>query len=224
MELIKVLLVGEHTIFRQGLRMLLESEPDIAVVGEAGGGEEAIQSAKKVSPNVVILEVAMPGPDALDAISRMVLEIPFAKLLVLSSEDDKGFERRMTHAGAMRYLCKQTTVEDLIQIVRAECSGKACFSGDVSKEPVFCRSAAVLNSLPIGRHITLLTAREAEVLQLIAGGMANKQIAADLCISIKTVEKHRQKVMNKLKIHNTAGLTRYAIANGILRNGSLAAA
>jgi DNA-binding NarL/FixJ family response regulator len=216
MEKIKVLLADDHTVVRQGLRVLLEAEPDIAVVGEAANGREAVQLTKKLMPDVVVMDIAMPNLNGLEATRQIAKEVPTAKLLVLSSYNDDEYVHQITSAGATGYLLKQTAATELIKAVR----GNAFFSPVVSRRLVERYRKAVLSGAPVNKRNNLLTPREAEVLQLIAEGRANKQIAAELSISIKTVEKHRQQVMNKLNIHDIAGLTRYALSKGIVESGA----
>lgn len=224
MEKIKVLLADDHTVVRQGLRVLLEAEPDIAVVGEASNGREAVQMARKLLPDVVVMDIAMPSLNGLEATRQIAKEVPTAKLLVLSSYNDDEYVHQVTGAGATGYLLKQTAATDLIKAVREARRGNAFFSPVISKRLVERYREAVLSGTPVKKQNEMLTSREAEVLQLIAEGRANKQIAAELCISIKTVEKHRQQVMNKLNIHDIAGLTRYAISKGVIESGARVAA
>jgi len=219
MEKIKVLLADDHTVVRQGLRALLEAESDIAVVGEAGNGREAVQLTRKLLPDVVVMDIAMPGLNGLEATRQITKEVPSAKILVLSSYNDDEYVHQVTGAGATGYLLKQTAATDLIKAVREARRGNAYFSPVISRRLVERYREAVLSGKPVRRQADQLTSREAEVLQLIAEGRANKQIAAELCISIKTVEKHRQQVMNKLNIHDVAGLTRYAISKGLIERG-----
>lgn len=220
MEKIKVLLADDHTVVRQGLRVLLEAEPDIAVVGEAANGREAVQLTKKLMPDVVVMDIAMPNLNGLEATRQIAKEVPTAKLLVLSSYNDDEYVHQITSAGATGYLLKQTAATELIKAVREARRGNAFFSPVVSRRLVERYRKAVLSGAPVNKRNNLLTPREAEVLQLIAEGLANKQIAAELSISIKTVEKHRQQVMDKLNIHDIAGLTRYALSKGIVESGA----
>jgi DNA-binding NarL/FixJ family response regulator len=221
MEKIRVLLADDHTIVRQGLKVLLEAEPDIAVVGEAETGRQALQLTRKLLPDVVVMDIAMPNLNGLEATRQIARELPAVKLLVLSSYDDDEYVHQVTGAGATGYLLKQTAATDLIKAVREASRGNAFFSPAISRRLAERYREAFLNGAPVTRkRHDLLTPREAEVLQLIAEGRANKQIAGELCISIKTVEKHRQQVMNKLKIHDIAGLTRYAISKGVIETGA----
>ncbi|HXF09847.1 MAG TPA: response regulator transcription factor [Desulfuromonadaceae bacterium] len=220
MEKIRVLLADDHTVVRQGLKALLEAEMDIAVIGEANTGREAVQLTKKLLPEVVVMDIAMPNLNGLEATRQIAKEVPNTKLLVLSSYNDDEYVHQVTEAGAMGYLLKQTAATDLIKAVREARKGNAFFSPAISRRLVERYREAFLNGVPVKKRNDLLTSRESEVLQLIAEGKPNKQIAAELCISIKTVEKHRQQVMNKLHIHDVAGLTRYAISKGIVEGAA----
>ena len=218
MDKIRILLVDDHTVVRQGLRALLEAEPDIAVIGEAETGRQAVQLTKKLSPDVVVMDIAMPQLNGLEATRQIIKDMPNAKVLVLSSYNDDEYVHKLTEAGAVGYLLKQTAATELLKAVREARRGNAFFSPAISKRILEQYREAFLNGGPVRKRADFLTTREAEVLQLIAEGAPNKQIAAELCISIKTVEKHRQQVMNKLNIHDIAGLTRYAISKGIIES------
>lgn len=218
MEQIRVLLADDHMVVRQGLRALLETEQDIAVVGEAETGRQAVQLTKKLLPSVVVMDIAMPMLNGLEATRQIAKEVPSARVLVLSGYSDGEYVQQLTEAGAAGYLLKQTAAVDLIKAVRETKKGNAFFSPAISKRILDQCREAFTNGTPIGKRSDSLTSREAEVLQLIAEGAPNKQIAAELCISIKTVEKHRQQVMNKLNIHDIAGLTRYAMSRGIIES------
>jgi DNA-binding NarL/FixJ family response regulator len=223
MNKIKVLLADDHTIVRQGLRSLLAAEPDIEVVGEAENGRQAVQMAQVLAPDVVIMDIAMPQLNGLEATRQIVKEGIPTRVLVLSSYSDDEYVHQLTAAGAAGYLIKQTAANDLIKAIREASKGNAFFSPAISKRLLDYYRDAYLKGRPIKRGGELLTSRELEVLQLVAEGKVNKQIASDLCISIKTVEKHRQQVMNKLNIHDVAGLTRYAISRGVIENTPLLA-
>jgi DNA-binding NarL/FixJ family response regulator len=213
MKKIGVLLADDHAVVRQGLRALLEAEGDIAVVGEAENGRQAVAQAKKTLPDVVVMDVAMPGMNGLEATRQIVRNIPSSKVLVLTSYGDDDCVTQLVEAGATGYLVKQTAAADLLKAIREVHHGKVFFSPSIAKRLRQQESEALAGGQPASRPARL-TSREAEVLQLVAEGYANKQIAAELSISIKTVEKHRQQAMNKLNIHDIAGLTRYAIAKG----------
>jgi len=213
-----VLLADDHTIVREGLRLLLESADDIKVVGEVENGREAVQMAKKLKPDVVVLDVVMPTLNGVEATRQITKEVPTTKVLILSSYSDDERVLQLIEEGATGYLIKQTAANDLIKAIREAFKGNAFFSPSISKRLLDYYREAYLKGKPIKKHGEQLTSRELEVLQLVAEGKVNKQIAADLCISIKTVEKHRQQVMNKLNIHDVAGLTRYAISRGIIES------
>jgi DNA-binding NarL/FixJ family response regulator len=223
MKRIAVLLVDDHTVVRQGLRALLNFEQDIEVIGEAENGRQAVAMAQKNPPNVVVMDVAMPLLNGLEATRQILKSVPSAKILVLTSYGDDECVEQLMHAGAAGYLIKQTAANDLLKAIREVYRGNAFFSPSIAKRlRDHCREA--FRTGPTVKKSGELTCREAEVLQLIAEGFSNKQIAAELCISIKTVEKHRQQVMNKLNIHDVAGLTRYAISKGMVARGVPAAA
>jgi len=213
---ITVLLADDHTVVREGLRLLLESADDIKVVGEVENGRLAVALAKKLHPDVVVLDVVMPQLNGVEAARQITKEVPSSKVLILSSYSDDDRVQQLIEEGATGYLVKQTAANDLLKAIREAKKGNAFFSPCISKRLMEkCREAFAKGAV-VKKKGNCLTTREAEVLQLIAEGYANKQIAAELCISIKTVEKHRQQVMNKLNIHDVAGLTRHAIAKGII--------
>jgi len=220
MEKIRVLLADDHTVVRQGLRVLLQAEPDISVVGEADTGRLAVQMARRLLPDVVIMDIAMPSLNGLEATRQILKDVPSARVLALSSYSDEEYVQQFTEAGAAGYLLKQTAATDLIKAVREARKGCAFFSPAISRRLLNHYREAFVKGVPLRPRKDLLTSRETEVLQLIAEGHPNKQIAAELGISIKTVEKHRQQVMNKLNLHETAGLTRYAISKGIVETNA----
>lgn len=218
MKTISVLLVDDHTVVRQGLKALLRPEEDIEVIGEAENGRVAVQMARKTPPDVVVMDVAMPLLNGLEATRQILKSAPNTKILVLTSYGDDDCVQQMTEAGVSGYLLKQTAANDLLKAIREVQKGNAFFSPTIAKRLRDQCREAFANGQPVKKTIEL-TSREAEVLQLIAEGFSNKQIAAELCISIKTVEKHRQQVMNKLNIHDVAGLTRYALSKGMVDRG-----
>jgi DNA-binding NarL/FixJ family response regulator len=218
MKKITVLLVDDHTVVRQGLRALLNQEEDIEVVGEAENGRQAVQMAIKTMPDIVIMDVVMPLLNGLEGTRQVLASVPTAKVLVLSSYSDDDYVQQLTGAGASGYLIKQTAADNLILAIREVHKGNAFFSPTIAKRLRDRCRQAFADGQPLKKNIDL-TSRESEVLQLIAEGLPNKQIAAELGISIKTVEKHRQQVMNKLNIHDVAGLTRYAISKGVVERG-----
>src|SRR4029079_5041312 len=219
MKKISVLLVDDHTVVRQGLKALLRPEEDIEVTGEAENGRLAVQMARKNPPDVVVMDVAMPLLNGLEATRQILKAIPTTKVLALTSYSDDACVQQMTEAGVSGYLIKQTAANDLLKAIREVYKGNAFFSPAIAKRlRDQCREA--FTGGISGKKTGELTSREAEVLQLIAEGFSNKQIASELNISIKTVEKHRQQVMNKLNIHDVAGLTRYALSKGMVERST----
>lgn len=220
MPKIRVLLADDHIVVRQGLRALLSAEEDIEIVGEADNGRQAVQLVKQLMPDVAVIDIAMPILNGLEATRQISQSFHGTKVLILSSYSDDDYVQQLTEAGAAGYLVKQTAANDLLKGIREAHKGNAFFSPSIAKRLRDRCREAFASGQPVKRRTDYLTSREAEVLQLIAEGRANKQIAAELCISIKTVEKHRQQVMNKLGIHDVAGLTRHAIAKGIIENNA----
>jgi DNA-binding NarL/FixJ family response regulator len=215
---ITLLLVDDHKLFRQGLRALLQIEEDIEIIGEAENGRQAVQMAKEYQPDIVVMDIAMPVLNGLEATRQIVHEVPSSKVIILSCHDDDEYVQQLTDAGAAGYLVKQAAVDDLVKAIHEAVKGNAVFSPSVSKRLLEQYRQAFVRGEPLKKSGEQLTSREYEVLQLIAEGLLNKQIAAELCISIKTVEKHRQQVMNKLNLHDVAGLTRYAISKGVIEH------
>ncbi len=219
MKKITVLLADDHTMIRQGLRTLLSNEPDIEVVAEADNGRQAVQLAQQLRPDVVVMDIAMPQLNGLEATRQIVGEDLAAKLLILSSYADSEYVHQLTAAGASGYLIKQTAASELINAVREVSRGNAFFSPSVLKRLLEYYRESCLKGRPLQQQQNeQLTSREQEVLQLVAEGYVNKQIASALCISIKTVEKHRQQLMNNLDLHDLAGPTRYSISHGPVEN------
>jgi len=215
-----VVLADDHTVVRQGLRALLMAEPDIEIVGEAENGRQAIQMTKRSTPDVVVMDVAMPVLNGIESTRQITRAVPGCKVLILSSYSDDEYVRQVTEAGAVGYLVKQTAASELLKAIREVNRGNVFFSPSIAKKLRAQHCEVSSGGQPSKWPADHLTTREAEVLQLIAEGRANKQIAGELGISIKTVEKHRQQVMNKLGIHDVAGLTRHAIAKGIIEGAS----
>jgi len=220
MKRITVLLADDHAVVREGLRVLLEAEGDLEVVGEAQTGREAVQLTRKLLPAVVVMDIAMPLLNGLEAARQILAELPATKVLILSAHGDDAYVERVNEIGASGYLIKQTSALVLSKAIREAYKGNTFFDPSITKR----LRGREQHRLPgrVGgarRQGGGLTSREVEILQLIAEGKANKQTAAELGISIKTVEKHRQRLMSKLDIHDTAGLTRYAIATGIIESG-----
>jgi DNA-binding NarL/FixJ family response regulator len=216
MKRITVLLVDDHAIVREGFRKMLELEPDLEVVGEAQDGRQALAMAAQFRPDVVLIDIAMPKLNGLEATRRILKTVPTAKVLILSAHGDDAYVKNAIESGAMGFLLKQTSAYDVCMGIREVHGGRMFVSPSIVDhlKRLDARLPDRAGRLRKNRH--KLTSRETEVLQLIAEGHANKQVAAELGISIKTVEKHRAHLMEKLDIHDTAGLTRYAISTGII--------
>ncbi len=215
---IRVLLAEDHTIVRQGLRSLLETEPAVEVVGEAETGRHALSLALSLRPDVILMDIAMPSLNGLEATRQIVRDLPEIKVVILSSYTDEVYVSKLLAAGASGFLSKQTAVHHLLHAIKEAQKGNPVFSPDIAKRMEEKSRKNFTAGAPSNKPSAQLTSREFEVLQLIAEGYANKQIASELSISIKTVEKHRQRVMDKLDIHQTAGLTRYAIEKGVVES------
>ena len=215
---ITVLLAEDHLIVREGLRALLTLEADIKIIGEAANGREAVTLATELSPDVVVMDIAMPLLNGMEATRQILKYAPATKVIMLSAHSDDAYVKQAMTMGVVGYLIKQTAAHVLPEAIRQVHKGKPFFSPSISKRlSDHARKAYARGELPDKKPV-LLTSRETEVLQLIAEGKANKETADLLHISIKTVEKRRQSLMEKLNIHDTAGLTRHAIATGVIES------
>jgi len=218
MKRITVLLAEDHTIVREGFRKMLELEKDLQVVGEAQDGRQAVALVKKLRPAVVLMDIAMPRLNGLEATRQVLKAVPATKVLILSAHSDDAYIKEATDSGAVGFLLKQTSSHVVCEAIREVQKGNTFFSPSVAKRfHERDRKSLDRAGKPKLRNARL-SSREMEVLQLIAEGKANKETAAELGISIKTVEKHRESLMAKLDIHDTAGLTRYAISAGIIES------
>lgn len=218
MKPITILLAEDHMIVREGLRKMLELEQDFAVVGEAKNGRQAVAMAMDLCPEVVLMDIAMPGLNGLEATRQVLKALPDTKVIILTAHNDDAYVSTATAAGAVGFLLKQTSAHNVCQAIRDVHLGKTFFSPTISRRLARLQQQAARHTGLPDQKAALLTSREMEVLQLIAEGKANKETAADLGISIKTVEKHRGHLMEKLDIHDTASLTRYAISAGIIES------
>jgi DNA-binding NarL/FixJ family response regulator len=218
MKKITVLLAEDHMIVREGLRKMLELEDDFEIVAEAQDGRRAVALIKKFHPDLVLMDIAMPLLNGLEATRQALKAVPTTKIIILSAHSDDAYVKNATDSGALGFLLKQTSAHDVCRAIREVQKGKTFFSPSITEH--FNRLNPQLAGRPgaVNAKMASLTSREMEVLQLIAEGKANKQSAAELGIGIKTVEKHREHLMEKLDIHDTAGLTRYAISAGIIEN------
>ena len=217
MKQISVLIVDDHQMMRDALVNILERHKDIKVVGQASDGREGAEIAEKLKPDVVTLDVAMPNLNGLDAARHIRRKSATTRIIMLTAYEDDLYIQHALEAGVDGYVTKHSAAETLAKAVREVAKGEKAYSPNVKRRiPQYEKSDGGRKLLR--RKSDTLTAREIEVLQLIAEGNANKQTADKLGISIKTVEKHRQAVMNKLHIHDTAGLTRYAISAGMVES------
>lgn len=210
----RVLLAEDHTIVRQGLRAILDHEADLEVVGEAADGREAVRKALTLVPDVVIMDVSMPRMNGLEATARIVKENPAVKVVALTMHSSDDYVYSLLKAGAKGFLLKESISSDLVEAIHAVQAGGTYLHPSISTRVVdgYLRRSHTRSR---GGMMDVLTAREREILQLIAEGNTNKEIAGLLVLSVKTIENHRTRIMEKLEIHNVAGLTRYAIGRGI---------
>jgi len=215
---ITVVLAEDHTVVREGLKALLETESDLEVVGEAQDGRRAVQMVLSLRPDVVVMDIAMPLLNGLEATKQILKAAPATRVIILSAHGDDEYVEQTEALGAAGYLVKQTSAHLLSNAIREAHKGKKVFSPVISKRLADRRQKWPGRAGDRKKGLARLSSREVEVLQLIAEGMANKQAASELGISVKTIEKHRQNLMSKLEIHDTAGLTRYAIAAGIVES------
>jgi two-component system, NarL family, response regulator NreC len=215
MKSIRILLADDHTVVRKGLRLLLESQPGLTVVGEAADGRAAVSLAERDTPDVVVMDVAMPTLNGIEAARQITAKLPQTAVVFLSMHSDESYVLKALKAGARGYLLKDSAEHDLIQAVRAVTEGKSFFSPAISKMMVedYMRE---LQERQIEDSYELLTTREREILQLLAEGKSNKEVAAVLNLSLYTVETHRGNILQKLNLHSGAELILYAIRKGVI--------
>lgn len=219
MKNITVLIAEDHAIVREGLCLLLKNEGGMEVIAQAEDGREAVKLAAKLQPDVIVMDIAMPHLNGIEATRQILQARPEAKVIILSAHSDDSYVETVMGLGASGYLIKQIAAQVLPEAIRRVHQGKKCLSPTIAERRKHHRQRAHdRGGLRTRKDASVLTSREAEVLQLIAEGRANKETAQELNISVKTVEKHRQSLMDKLNIHDTAGLTRHAIATGIIES------
>src|ERR1051326_2436007 len=218
MKRITVLLAEDHQMVREGFRALLEHEGDIEVIGEAADGRQAVQLTRKLRPAVVVMDIAMPLLNGMEAARQIRKDYPETRVLFLSAHSDDAYVDQVAVLGATGFLLKQTSSENLAMAIREIQKGNSFYSQSISKRVNNRSQKSVDREGNFKKKQNRLSSREVEVLQLIAEGKPNKQVAAELGVSFKTVDKHRQHLMSKLDIHDIAGLTRYAIAEGIIES------
>jgi DNA-binding NarL/FixJ family response regulator len=212
---IKVVIAEDHAVVRQGLKVLVQEGPDMEVVGEARNGREAVALSNKFGPDVVVMDIVMPLMGGAAATREVLKTRPKTRVLVLSSYTGEECVWDLLQAGAVGYLTKHSASEELLQAIRDVHRGGSYFSPGIARN-IRKKIAQSNRTAAPGQPRLPLSPREAQVLKLIAEGLPNKQIAGVLGISIKTVEKHRQQLIDKLDIHDTAGLTRYAVERGVV--------
>ena len=210
MKRIRILLADDHAVVRQGFKMILSAQPDMEIVGEAGNGREAVELAEGLKPDIVVMDVAMPELNGIEATRRLAASIPHTRVVALSMHKDNVYVREILRAGARGYLLKDSVAGDLVSAVRAVAQGEGYISPAVSN--------AVLDDYR--KHVTnpidLLSSREREVLQMLAEGKTNKEIAGVLNLSVYTVDAHRGRIMEKLNVHSINELVRFAVRNGLI--------
>lgn len=211
---IRVLLADDHAILREGVRALLTPHPDMEVVGEASDGKQAIEQVEKLDPDVVVMDIAMPGLGGIEATIELKKLGKRAKVLILSQYEDREYVRRLLKVGVSGYILKKSAGAELVNAVRAVARGGLVLDPEVARVAMEESSSTA----PGGSDpYETLTDREKQVLKLVAEGLSNKEVAETLGISVKTAMSHREKVMEKLGVHNRTELVRFAIKRGVIR-------
>jgi DNA-binding NarL/FixJ family response regulator len=213
--MMKVMLVDDHPLFREGIRALLSAEPDIEVVGEAADGKQAIDLAEKLSPDIIVMDLVMPGMNGMQAAQQLHDKHPEIKVLILSMYDDDEYIRQILKAGASGYVLKRAASDDLLRAIREVEKGGSALHPTVAAKLIkdYIRST---KSTGQGDAGSSLTARESEVLKLVAEGHTNRQIADLLGLGRKTIDTHRTNVMRKLDLHDVTALVKYALKRGLI--------
>jgi two-component system response regulator NreC len=212
---IRILLADDHIVVRRGLRLLLESQPEFSVVAEASNGNQAVEAAASVQPDVIVLDIAMPHLNGIEAAQRILSAVPNVSIVILSMHSDEGYVLRALKAGAKAYLLKDSAEGDLIEAIKAVTRGKTFFSAEITKMLAedYVRE---IRTRGAEDSYELLTPREREILQLLAEGKSNKDIANLLNLSLYTVETHRRNLQDKLNLHSFAELILYAVRKGVI--------
>lgn len=209
---IKILVADDHPVVRKGLQSCLAKQERLKIVGEASDGDEALKKTRELAPDVVLMDISMPGMNGLAVTEVLRKESPAVKVLVLSVHNNRDYIFRIIQAGAHGFISKEAPPDELLRAIESVYSGEPFFSPEIAK--------AALNQLVTsgGKKdpFAQLTSREREVLVLIAEGQSNKEIATKLGIGVRTIETHRERIMRRLDIHSVAGLTKFAIANGMI--------
>jgi two-component system response regulator NreC len=212
----RIVLVEDHTVVREGLRMLLASHPDLEVVGEAGDGREAVECVENLRPALVLMDLSMPGKDGMEATREIKRRFPETRILALTVHDSEEYVLVALKAGADGYILKKATHAELVMAIRSVLAGEPYLSPGIS-DKVIKGYLAGKKTLRGTASWDILTPREMEILKLIAEGYKSKEIAEHLFISVNTVEKHRNNIMRKLDLHNAPGLTAFAIKKGLVK-------
>lgn len=217
-ESLRILLADDHEVVREGLRTILERHPGWVVCGEASTGRQAIEEAIRLKPDVILMDISMPELNGLDATPQILEKVPQAKVLILSAHDSERLIRQMLSSGARGYMLKTDAGRDLVTAVETLANGRLFFTASVSNVVLgdFQKKSAGAGTIP-SHSPSQLTTREREILQLLAEGRTNKEVAARIGTSVKTVENHRAKLMTKLNLHSLTDLVRYAIQNELIR-------
>lgn len=217
--MLRVLIADDHGIVRRGIRTLLESEPGVEIVGEASDGREALRLCQTLNPDVAIFDIAMPQLNGIEVTAQACKQNPNLKVIILSMYADESYIVRALTAGARSYLMKEATEDDLIPALRAVAAGKSSFSPGISKI-LLDDYVRHLQTRGLTDSWELLSAREREVLQLLAEGRTNKEVASLLNVGVSTIDTHRNRIMQKLNLRNFADLVLYAVRKGIISSGS----
>ncbi|MGD1974872.1 MAG: response regulator transcription factor [Desulfobacterales bacterium] len=212
---VRIVLADDHTILREGLRALLSADPDFEIIGEAGDGREAVRCVEKLGPDLLLMDLSMPRMSGMDAISEIKRRYSETKIIALTVHKTEEYLLSTLQAGVDGYVLKDATHDELVMAIHNVMAGKRYLSPGISEKVIEGYLDGKEDSLAASSW-QKLSQREREVLKLIAEGYKNKEIAEDLCISLKTVEKHRANLMKKLDLHNAAALTVYAVEKGLV--------
>jgi RNA polymerase sigma factor (sigma-70 family) len=212
---LRIVLADDHTILREGLRALLTADPDFEVVGEAQDGREAVRCVEKLEPDLLLMDLSMPRMSGMDAIREIKKRYPNTRIIALTVHKTEEYILTTLQAGADGYVLKDATQDELVMAIKNVMEGKSYLSPDISEKVIEGYLQGKESNQSLSAWETL-SQREREVLKLIAEGFKNREIAEDLCISLKTVEKHRANLMKKLDLHNAAALTVYAVERGLV--------
>jgi two-component system, NarL family, response regulator LiaR len=212
----RVLLADDHNLVRAGIRALLETLPDVEIVAEAADGQQALQALINNKPDIALIDISMPGLNGLELAARASREVPETRLVILSVHGDASHVAQALRAGAKGYLLKDAAADELPVLIRAVMRGETYLSPGISRHVVDGFLGRVAPSAPESDPASLLTSRQREILQLVAEGKSTKEVAQLLELSVKTVEAHRAQIMERLDIHDLAGLVRYAVRAGLV--------